>query len=340
MPSTRSLLTPLPAMLFVLATHAAAFRGLAVAAPPATATPSATSAAGNAVERFDVQASDGASIAAWHYRVAEDVRPLGVVVLLHDVGGSHRTVEPLALALQAAGCVVVAPDLRGHGESKLASPSSAQEDRSRLLKKADFEMMAAAGGGRIRDQAGVRGDVECLRNWLVGETREGRVPKAPLFVVGSGLGAAVGAHWTAADAAWPDSTSGPQGGEVAGLVMISPPFSIKGFSLGPAFANDAVRTAMPVLVIAGAEERDALKVFEQLKRLRPKGWYDSRRPAGGAKDASPAKATEASLILFTHPADRSGDSLAASKSADKPGRAADPATLVPGFMRVVAERKG
>lgn len=307
-----------------------------VSAPAATPKPDTK----DAVTRFDVEASDGATIAAWHYPVGEDVTPSGIVILLHDLGGSHQTVEPLARSLQAAGCVVVAPDLRGHGESRLASLPSTQDDQSRLLKKADFDMMAATRGGRIRDQSAVRGDVECLRNWIVRETREGLIPKAPLFVVGAGLGASVGAHWTAADAAWPDSTSGPQGRDVAGLVLISPGYAIKGFSLGPALGSERVRHSLPLLVIAGADDRDAVKVFDQVRRLRPKEWYDTRRPPTAEKDPSPAKATEASLMLFTHPASRSGDALAAARSTDKAGRVADPAAVVPGFIKVVASRGG
>ena len=348
MPRCNSAVPPQLVALMVLMSPAASLSSRAAAAPAAAASaaPVAPSKAPSkaitkdAVERFDVEASDGATIAAWCYPVAENVSPLGVVMLLHDLGGSHQTVEPLARALQAAGCVVVAPDLRGHGESRLTSLPSAQDDQSKILKKADFEMMAATRGGRIRDQSGIRGDVECLRNWVVHETQEGRIPKAPLFVVGSGLGASVGVHWAAADAAWPDSTSGPQGRQVAGLVIISPGFAVKGFSLGPALATDAIRHSIPVLVIAGADDRDAARVFDQLKRLRPREWYDTRRPPSAEKDPSPAKATEASLMLFTHPAARSGDALAAARSADKAGRAADPATVVPGFIKVVASRGG
>lgn len=328
------------AMMVLLLTQAAPFAAPpAPPAPLAPATSSGKAESGRAVERFDVEASDGVSIAAWHYPVVPETRPLGIVVILHDIGGSHLTVEPLARAMQAAGCVVVAPDLRGHGESRIATLPSTRDDQTRLLKKADFEMMAVSGGGRIRAQSTIRGDVECLRNWIVRETEEGRLPKAPLFVVGSGLGAVVGAHWAAADAAWPDSTSGPQGREVAGLVMISPPFTVKGFTLATALANDAVRHAIPVLVIAGKGDREGEKVFDQLKRQRPKAWYDARRPPGSTKDASPVKAVDASLMLVTHPGDIRGDDLAAAASTGKAGRAVDPATAVPAFMRIVTATK-
>ena len=329
---------PLPAMLLTLIARPVVTQAAPPAAPTAATKPATKPATKDTVAEVSLEATDGAPIAAWHYAAPAEAPAAGIVILLHDLGGSHRTVEPLARALQAAGCAVVAPDLRGHGASKLAALPASQEDQSKLLRKGDFEMMAASRGGRVREQSEIRGDVECVRNWIVQEMKQERMPKAPLFVVGSGLGAAVAVHWAAADAAWPDLASGPQGREVAGIVMISPTFATKGFSLTPALGSEAVRRTIPMLVLAGADDRDANKVFEQMKRQRPKEWYDGRRPPGSGKDASPAKVADASLLLLAHPSDRTGDALAASKSTDKNGRAADPAAVIPGFIRVVASR--
>lgn len=308
----------------------------AVAQPAA---PAASKPAKETTERFQVETTDGATIAAWVYPIAAEASPLAIVLLLHDLGGSHRSVEPLAKALQASGCVVVAPDLRGHGDSPLASVPGAQADQAKLLKKNDFEMMAASRGGRVRDQSGVRGDVECVRNWIRKEIGAGRIPEAPLVVVGSGIGATVAAHWTAADSLWPDIASGPQGREVAALVLIAPAFATRGFSITPAFTTDALRRTVPTLIIAGAGDRDAIKVFDQLKKHRPKEWFDSRHPVSDDKAPSPVAAGEASLLLLSHPADRTGDALATVRSADQRGRGFDPATLIPGFLKVAVSSK-
>lgn len=302
------------------------------AAQPAA--PPAAKAASGAPERFQVETTDGATVAAWLYPLRDDANPLAIVMLLHDLGGSHRAVEPLAKALQAAGCVVVAPDLRGHGDSPLPNLPGAAADQAKLLKKPDFEMMAATRGGRVRDQSGVRGDVEGVRNWIQKQVAAERIPQAPLVVVGSGIGAAVAAHWTAADSLWPDLASGPQGREVAALVLISPSFATRGFSITPAFTTEALRRTVPTLIIAGAGDRDAVKVFDQLKKHRPKEWFDSRHPTTDEKTPSPAAAGEASLLLLTHPADRTGDALAATRSADQRGRGFDPATVIPGFLKM------
>lgn len=312
----------------------------ATLARQATLAPQATPAT---AEKLALQTSDGVTVAAWYYPIPKDARPIGAVILVHDLGGSHRTVEPLAKALQAAGCVVVAPDVRGHGESRVANLPDGQDDQSKLLKKPDFDQIAASRGGRMRDQSGVYGDIESARNWLKKQMAADGIPKdTPLFVIGSGLGAMLAANWTAADAMWPDLASGPQGREVAGLVMISPSFATKGYSLAPALANEFVRRAVPVLLIAGATDRDAIKVFDQIKRQRPREWFDNRhphQPAGGKdKDASPCEVAEASLVMLVSQADRSGDALASLRSADARARAGDPAALITGFMRFAATK--
>jgi alpha-beta hydrolase superfamily lysophospholipase len=310
---------------------------------PATPATLAAPAAPDAAEKLTLETSDGVTVAAWYYPIPKDARPIGAVILVHDLGGSHRTVEPLAKALQAAGCVVVAPDVRGHGESRVATLPDGQDDQSKLLKKPDFDQIAASRGGRMRDQSGVYGDIESARNWLKKQMAVAGIPKdTPLFVVGSGLGAMLAANWTAADAMWPDLASGPQGREVAGLVMISPSFATKGYSLAPALANEFVKRAVPVLLIAGATDRDAIKVFDQIKRQRPREWFDNRhphQPAGGKdKDASPCEAAEASLMILVSQADRSGDALASLRSADARARAGDPSALITGFMRLAATK--
>ena len=44
------------------------------------------------VEKLSLETSDGVTIAAWHYRVPEETDRPPVVILLHDLDGSHTTV--------------------------------------------------------------------------------------------------------------------------------------------------------------------------------------------------------------------------------------------------------
>lgn len=327
------------ALLLALTSAAHAQPTTAPTPAPAPATPKDT------IDEDTVTTSDGWTIPIWCYRIPDDATPQGIVILLHDLGGSHASVEPLAKALQAAKCIVVAPDLRGHGDSE---PPGKPGDRKRddafkSLKKPDFEMMAASRGGSVRDQSGIRGDVECVRNWIVSQQKRDEdrsLPRAPLFVVGSGLGAIVAAHWVSADAAWPDIASGPQGREVAGLVMISPEIVTKGFAIAPALTRNALPyderkpgTSMPVVFVAGADDRDARTLFKQMKVSRKDDWHDSRD-----REGSPRKPGEASLILIDHPAGKSGDQLATTKTADQRTRSIDPMALIPGFVQMRAAR--
>lgn len=283
--------------------------------------------------------TDGVDIGAWVYRVAEDTAPLATVLLLHDLGGSHETLEPLAEALQAGGCNVVVPDLRGHGKSQIPKLARAagEAGQASLLKSGDFAAMAATSGGRVRDQSAIRGDVEVVRNWIK-QQADGAAPSLDkLYVVGSGLGANVAATWTVLDAAWPPIASGPQGGHVKGLVLIDPAFVTKGFSIAKPLAVEPLKSTLPIMIIGGGEDRDASKVFDQLKRSRPSGWYDSRLfDAETRKNTSPAKDNEASLLFLKLGGKLAGDKLAAARSAD--ARQPDPAKLILAFIQTVAGR--
>ena len=290
-------------------------------------------------EKITLPTTDGVEIGAWVYRVADDTDPVATVLVLHDLGGSHETVEPLAKALQAAGCNVVAPDLRGHGASEMPKLARAagEAGQSSLLKSGDFAAMTATSGGRLREQSAVRGDVEVVRNWIKQQADKGSLGLDKLYVVGSGLGATVAATWTVLDAAWPPIASGKQGGDVKGVVMIDPAFVIKGFSIAKPLAVEPVKSSLPIMIIAGGEDRDASKVFDQLKRARPSGWYDSRMFDAEARgNTSPAKDSEASLLFLKLGGKLAGDRLAAARAADP--RQPDPAKLILAFIQATSDR--
>lgn len=310
-----------------------------VAAPPHPG-PAAGDPPPATAERLKLSTSDGVALAAWYYPAAAPdsaanqagARPAPVVILLHDLGGSHKAVEPLALALQARGIAVVAPDLRGHGATTAAAGQAADPA---ALKKTDFEGMAATAGGRVREQAATIGDVEAVRNWIAGGPAAGKLDMSKLVVVGSGLGAAVAAQWTILDARWPDLASGPQGRQVRGLVLVSPAWTTRGFTISPALAAEPVQRSLPVLVIGGAQDADALKIYDQLKRKRPDAWSEKRAgqttPTQAAKLGADARP---SLYLRQFDSGLSGDRLAAYVPKDPRG-GGHPAATVEGFIGAV-----
>lgn len=284
--------------------------------------------------------SDGVAISTWVYPAPGEEPALATVLLLHDLGGSHATLEPLAQALQAGGCSVVAPDLRGHGRSLISRLErvAGEGGQADLLKGPDFMAMAATAGGRLRDQAAVQGDLESVRGLIKQKADGVKLDLEKLFVVGSGLGAAVAAGWTVGDAAWPPTTSGPQGATVRGLVMVDPAFSIKGFSIVKALGGEPLKTTLPLMIIAGGEDRDAVKVFDHLKRGRPKSWFDNRLvDKETRRNTSPAKDSEASLLFIKLGGRLAGDDLAAARATD--GRSRDPASLILTFIGATSGRE-
>ena len=291
-------------------------------------------------ETVQLQTSDGIQLQAVYYPAgggkASAASPLPqaapaapIAILLHDLGGSNASVSRLAVGLQQRGIAVIAPDLRGHGASASGGTGAGSGLEARSLKRADFEAMTQSRGGRVRQQATVRGDVEAIREWIKSMADRGVLDMKRLFVIGSGVGAAVAAAWTAEDAAWPDIASGPQGRDVRGLVMISPAWTTRGFSIAPSLATDVVRRTVPILVIAGTKDKDAVRLFEQLRRARPAEWYEKR---ADQKDPTPNPKKDpkapATLFLLELPTSDQADALAVSPG----GPSGDVAGLIADFI--------
>ncbi len=305
-----------------------------VAAPPAAADTEAEEKESLAEpEELELETSDGVGLAAWYYAVPEDEPPLATVILVHDLDGSHKSVEPLALALQKLGIAVVAPDLRGHGASTALLAPNGKDDSidPKTFKKADLELIAAAAGGRVRDQSAVRGDIEAVRNFIKQKSDAGELDIDRLCVVGSGVGATLAALWTVADWAWPPIASGPQGQQVRGLVLISPVWTTKGLSISPAMSADVLKRQLPIMVLAGRDDRDATRLAEQLKKQRPKEWFEQRAGQQPAKAKDLENVADATIFFMQADSTLSGDKLASERSAA-------PAEKVKTFLSLILDK--
>jgi pimeloyl-ACP methyl ester carboxylesterase len=257
--------------------------------PESRADEVAAVATAQAVQELRLETSDGIRIAAWYYPAPTDAKATATVILVHDLEGSHKTVDGLARSLQRAGCAVVAPDLRGHGASgsrPTGNGAKADGVEPRLFKKIDLESMAAATGGRLRDQSALRGEIEAVRNWIDQRSDAGALDIDRLCVVGCGVGATLATMWTAADWNWPPTTTGPQGRQVRALALISPVWATKGISMSLPLSSEGIQREIPILVLAGKADRDASRLFDQLKRFRPDEWFQQRA------DQAPDKAKE------------------------------------------------
>jgi pimeloyl-ACP methyl ester carboxylesterase len=314
------------AFLILLLPLAGVFCPLPPSVAMAQAAKAAAKASGDtAPSQVRLQTSDGVDLAVWYYPAPKESGVQATVILIHDVGaGSHASLEKLAIALQRGGCAVVCPDLRGHGDSlsradgdstAAARPAAIKAD---LLRRADLEVIAAARGGTKRDQALIRGDIETVRDFLVEKAAEGEVDLDRLCVVGSGVGGTLASLWTAADWAWPPLASGPQGRQVRAVAVINPIWAYKGLSLSPALAAEPLKTTIPVMILAGGSERDAAKLAEQMKRFRPRGWFEQRLGEEPAKAKSLASSADASSFFIQVDSPLSADKLATEpETADR-----------------------
>jgi non-heme chloroperoxidase len=112
------------ALLVVIALAGAILSGMiafgtAAPPPPLASLDQADVAIGEGLEDYPAAefhvARDGARLA---FRRYEGQPGAGLVVLVHGSSGNARAVHGLARALASAGMTVIAPDIRGHGESR------------------------------------------------------------------------------------------------------------------------------------------------------------------------------------------------------------------------------
>ncbi len=291
-----------------------------------------------APEELDLQTTDGLRLKAWYYGVPKDSAPAATVILVHDLEGSHTSVEPLALALQELGFAVVAPDLRGHGASTTRAVAGQRESLdAKKLKRNELEFIPQSAGGSVREQSNVRGDIEAVRNWIKRKSDDGELDIDRLCVVGSGAGAILAAMWTAADWSWQPIATGPQGRQVRAVVLVSPVWATKGITISTAVANDALKQDIPLMLLGGGNDRDAERLFEQLRRHRPNGWFAER--AGRPFETAPTpdrkgkiKPADASVFYIELDSTLSADKLATDAAATVAGR-------IKTFLSLVIDRK-
>ena len=268
-------------------------------------------------EQLSLNTSDGISLAVWYYPVPKDLTPKATVLVIHDMGGSHESVEPLSIGLQSSGYAVLAPDLRGHGESLITR--NGKTVTTKTLRKPDVLAIAASTGGRIRHQARARGDLETIFQWINNRDDIDGLDKTRLCVVGCGDGATIGTLWTVADASWPAITSGTQGGYVKAIALISPSLTAKsGVTMLPALKTNLFRGSLPILLLSGSGDRDARRLTDQLIQIRPKQWMI--RGPGSKKDQAEEveSASDASVICMQLNTSVAADELAGDASAKVP----------------------
>jgi pimeloyl-ACP methyl ester carboxylesterase len=185
------------------------------------------------------------------------------IILLHGFKRDRHDFDALGIYLQKQGHAVIAPDLRGHGDSKEFRHAPGERNdkiEAGTLRQADFAAM-------------IEYDVEAVKGFLKEKNNEGDLNIDKLCVVGSEMGALIAAGWSQRDWAWPPLTTGKQGQDVKALVLISPEANFKGLHMADYLGDPAIRSQVAVLLIAGSKKSQARKeitnLYDGLKRFHP-----------------------------------------------------------------------
>ena len=148
---------------------------------------------------------------------------------------------------------VIAPDLRGHGDSTQV------RDSNRSLRAADMPPAAFAG---------MEEDVEAVKRFLMAKNNAGELNIDKLCIIGADMGGLVAANWAITDWDWPPLAVGKQGQDVKALVLLSPPEKFKSLRMIEPLADRMVRTQLAIYIAVGndspAAVRDAAKIHTTL----------------------------------------------------------------------------
>lgn len=220
--------------------------------------------------------ADGVTIVATFFPGGNEKESVPVI-LLHGYKGNRHDMDPLAKYLQEQmGCAVIAPDLRGHGDSV---------NVKNFDKKLDLKTMPPAQFLVMIDQ-----DLEKVKGHLLQQNNEGKLNIDKLCVVGVEMGASLAMLWTIKDYSWPDLSIGKQGKDVKTLVLISPAFGFKNLSMQPALAHPLVRK-LPMYMTAGMTDTksaaDLRRVYDSFKKFHTTA--DEFRPAELEQDENREK---------------------------------------------------
>lgn len=212
-------------------------------------------------EDIDLTTGDGVLIKATYFKSIKGKEAVPVILIHGFKPGNRHDFDALAKTLQAKGHAVIAPDLRGHGDSTFTVGGGKKIDADKF-RPVDFPSIV-----------GKDGDLEAVKSFLVKKNNDGDLNIDRLCVVGSEMGASVGLTWSALDWSWPMLTTGKQGQDVKALVMISPKFIDHGFQIGNALSNDGIRRMVSIYIVMGAQDpqavREASKIYKMFTVTHP-----------------------------------------------------------------------
>ena len=262
---------------------------------------------------------DGITLAAtyWPSGLKQDA---SVVVLLHGLNGNQLDWGGLPEKLHKDGFAVIVVDLRGHGQSKGASPAGeAVATKNSKTKTKGVKTSVDAGSLKARDYAAmVAFDLEAVKAFIFSEHQQHKLNMNKMGIVGAGLGATVAMNFAALDWLKKPHTDGPVGGQtprgqdVRALVLLTPDSEITGLNL-----PDAVKTLrlpdLQVAMLFGVGTKDKTdkgqtkKLYDSAVTPRDKNEdrmylkeYNSPARGTGLLTKSPQVETNVSVFLKKH----------------------------------------
>ncbi len=233
-------------------------------------------------EDVTLETDDGVTIEATYYGSLQGKNAVPII-LLHGYKGDRRDFDELALYLQNLGHAVIAPDLRGHGDSTrlVRNGSTINLDSSRL-RKDDIQAMSGLGG-----------DVECVKRFLMRKNNAGELNIEKLCVIGADMGATVALYWAGRDWSLPLLPGRKQGQDVKALVLISPQWSFKGIPISVPLNLRPIERELSMMMIVGTGDSTSLsgakRIHNTLKKYRT------------APPADPKEAKDKQDLFFTTP---------------------------------------
>lgn len=213
------------------------------------------------------------------------------VLIVHEWQGQASPYGKLVLALHQAGCAVLVPDYRGHGNSKEYT------DQRGATKEFNIAQMSRRDIENI-----VKYDLEAAKAFLKEENNAGKLNLNAMTVIGVREGCVLAARWAHTDWMWPSIGRIKQGQDVKGLVFISPEKQIKGIGVDPVLAPTSPLLRLPVLIIAGEGSEEAEEAERIAKRIEALKKRFGRGEAEGFELLTPATTLSGAPLVLNESA--------------------------------------
>jgi alpha-beta hydrolase superfamily lysophospholipase len=208
-----------------------------------------------------LETKDGVSLRATYYG-GFNKKETVPVILIHGWEGARGEYDTLAKGLQQKGHAIIAPDLRGHGQSLV------QKHADGTIKELDPEKFRQA------ELDAMVLDIEACKKFLMEKNNQGELNINALCVVGADFGTILALRWSALDLTAPPLLAFKQGQDVKALVLLTPMQSFKGLTIRDALSVPALKSELSMMIVAGKQDNkgtsEAKRLHTSLQSFHPK----------------------------------------------------------------------